>query len=90
MYAANRLHNSIALFSIDQTSGAPTLLTEFWTRGDYPRHFAIEPNGNFMYVCHSRSDNITSFGVDRGTGDLNFTGAYTGVFNPSKIVFVSL
>ncbi|MDQ2901126.1 MAG: lactonase family protein [Acidobacteriota bacterium] len=90
IYAANRLHNSVALFSIDQGSGAPTWIREFWTRGDYPRHFAIEPNGNFLYVCHSRSDNITTFGVDRGTGTLNFTGKYTGVFNPSKIVFVAL
>src|SRR5262249_14972039 len=90
VYAANRLHNSIALFTIDQASGEPTLQKVFWTRGDYPRHFGIEPNGNFLYVCHSRSDNITSFGVDRGTGNLNFTGRYTGVFNPSKIVFVTL
>jgi len=90
IYAANRLHNSMALFSIDPTSGAPTLQDVFWTRGDYPRHFGIEPNGNFLYVCHSRSDNITAFGIDRGTGDLNFTGRWTGVFNPSKIVFVAL
>ncbi len=90
VYAANRLHNSIAQFAIDSGTGAATRLREFWTRGDYPRHFAIEPNGNFLYVCHSRSDNITAFGVDRGTGVLNFTGKYTGVYNPSKIVFVAL
>jgi 6-phosphogluconolactonase len=90
VYALNRFHNSIAQFAIDPGSGTPTRIREFWTRGDYPRHFAIEPNGNFLYVCHSNSHNITSFGVDRGTGTLNFTGKYTGVFNPSKIVFVAL
>jgi 6-phosphogluconolactonase (cycloisomerase 2 family) len=63
---------------------------EFWTQGDYPRYFGIEPNGNFLYVCHSRSDNVTTFGVDHGTGHLEFTGKFTGVFNPSKIVFVGL
>ena len=90
VYAANRLHNSIAVFSIDQGGGWPKPVNEFWTRGDYPRHFAVEPTGNFLYCLHSRSDNITTFGIDRGTGDLDFTGAYTGVFNPSKIVFVTL
>jgi 6-phosphogluconolactonase len=90
VYVANRLHNSIAVLAIDPTDGTTTWRKEFWTQGDYPRHFGIEPNGNFMYVCHSRSDNITTFGVDRGTGHLEFTGQFTGVFNPSKIVFVAL
>lgn len=33
LYAANRLHDTIASFSIDQT-GALTLVGEEWTRGD--------------------------------------------------------
>ena len=90
VYAANRLHNSIAVLAIDPGDGTVTWLKEFWTQGDYPRHFGIEPFGNFLYVCHSRSDNITTFGVDRGTGHLEFTGQFTGLFNPSKIVFVAL
>jgi len=90
VYAANRLHNSIAVLAIDPGDGTVTWLKEFWTQGDYPRYFGIEPFGNFLYVCHSRSDNITTFGVDRGTGHLEFTGQFTGLFNPSKIVFVTL
>ncbi len=90
VYAANRLHNSIALLAINPADGSVTWLKEFWTQGDYPRYFGIEPNGNFLYVCHSRSDNITTFGIDRGTGHLEFTGQFTGVFNPSKVVFVAL
>jgi 6-phosphogluconolactonase len=90
VYAANRLHNAIALMAIDPTDGTTSFVKEFWTQGDYPRYFGIEPNGNFLYVCHSRSDNVTTFGVDHGTGHLEFTGKFTGVFNPSKIVFVGL
>jgi len=89
VYAANRLHNTISSFSIDPGTGYPAFRNEFWTRGDYPRQFAFEPNGNFAYVCHSRSDNVTSFSVDPGSGDLTFTG-YTGVYNPSKILFLAL
>jgi 6-phosphogluconolactonase len=90
VYAVNRLHNSIALLAINPTDGTVTWLKEFWTQADYPRYFGLEPNGNFLYVCHSKSDNITTFGVDRGTGHLEFTGQFTGLFNPSKIVFVTL
>jgi hypothetical protein len=50
VYAANRLHNSIALLAIDQSDETVTWRYEFWTQGDYPRYFGIEPNGNFLYV----------------------------------------
>ena len=89
VYAANRLHNSIGAFAVD-ADGFLTPAGNYWTRGDYPRHFAIEPYGRFLYVVHSRSDNVTTFGVDHGTGRLNFTGKYTAIGNPSKIAFLAL
>jgi len=42
LYAANRLHDTIAWFSIDH-DGILTLAAEEWTRGDYPRSFTIDP-----------------------------------------------
>jgi 6-phosphogluconolactonase (cycloisomerase 2 family) len=42
LYAANRLHDAIASFSVDQT-GALTLVGEEWTRGDYPPRWAAPP-----------------------------------------------
>jgi 6-phosphogluconolactonase (cycloisomerase 2 family) len=87
IYAANRLHDSIAWFSIDST-GALTLAGEEWTRGDYPRSFTIDPTGNFLYSCNQRSDAITTFRVNRETGSLSFTGQYTAVGTPAILVFV--
>ncbi len=89
LYAANRLHDGIACFSIGET-GALTYLGEEWTRGDYPRSFNFDPTGTFLYSCNQRSDNITAFRLDRTTGRLNFTGQYTPVGNPSIIVFLDL
>ena len=88
LYAANRLHDSIAFFSID-SSGMLTLAGETWTRGDYPRSFTIDPSGNFLFSCNQRSDAITCFRVDRETGDLKFTGNYTPVGTPSIVVFLT-
>jgi 6-phosphogluconolactonase (cycloisomerase 2 family) len=90
VYALNRLHNSVAIFSTDSGNGAAKLIGNVWTQGDYPRNMAIEPNGNFLYVLHSRSDNVTSFKVDRASGGLTFTGKFTPVGNPSEIRFVRL
>ena len=88
VYAANRLHDSIAWFSI-AASGALTFAGEEWTRGDYPRSFNIDPTGNFLYSCNQRADAITTFRVNRTTGALTFTGEYTPVGTPATIVFLT-
>ncbi len=89
LYAGNRLHDSIALFSIG-SDGRLTYIEEQWTRGNYPRSFSFDPSGNFLYCCNQRSDNIAIFRVDRSTGRLDFTGNYAAVGNPSMITFVEL
>ena len=88
LYAGNRLHDSIAIFSIGQ-DGTLTFVTEEWTHGNYPRSFTFDPTGKFLFCCNQRADNITVFRVDQQTGGLKFTGHYTPVGNPSIIVFRS-
>jgi 6-phosphogluconolactonase (cycloisomerase 2 family) len=88
LYAANRLHDSIAWFAIGP-SGSLTLAGETWTRGDYPRSFTIDPSGRFLYSCNQRSDAVACFRIDRQTGKLTFTDQYTPVGTPSIIVFLS-
>ena len=87
VYAANRLHDTVAWFSIGDTGGL-TFAGEEWTRGDYPRSFTIDPTGGFLYTCNQRSDAIACFRVDRKTGALAFTGQYTAVGTPAIIIFI--
>jgi 6-phosphogluconolactonase (cycloisomerase 2 family) len=89
VYAGNRLHDSIAIFSIGR-SGALTYVEEEWTRGSYPRSLNFDPTGQFLYCCNQRGDNITAFRVERNKGRLEFTGHYSPVGNPSSIVFLDL
>ncbi len=89
VYAGNRLHDSIAIFVIGQ-DGTLTYVSEAWTRGDYPRSFAFEPSGTFLYSCNQRADHIAVFRGNRETGALDFTGHYAPVGNPSIIVFREL
>lgn len=88
LYAANRLHDTIAWFSI-AADGALTFAGEEWTRGDYPRSFNIDPTGNFLYTCNQRSDAVATFRVNKKTGALAFTGQYTPVGTPAIIVFLT-
>jgi 6-phosphogluconolactonase (cycloisomerase 2 family) len=89
VYAGNRLHDSIGIFSIGPR-GTLSYVGEEWTRGNYPRSFNLDPSGGFLYCCNQRGDNITVFRVDKKSGGLNFTGHYTAVGNPSSIVFLDL
>jgi 6-phosphogluconolactonase (cycloisomerase 2 family) len=89
VYAGNRLHDSIGIFSIGQ-DGTLRFVGDEWTRGNYPRSFAFDPSGHFLYCCNQRADNVTVFRVNRQTGGLEFTGHYAAVGNPSSIVFVDL
>ncbi len=88
LYCANRLHDTIAWFSIGG-NGMPTLQDEVSTEGDYPRSFDIEPNGNFLYACNQRSDAITTFRIEGNSGRLRFTGQYTPVGSPAVIIFLT-
>lgn len=88
LYAANRLHDTIACFSIG-SKGRLSYVGEEWTRGDYPRSFNTDPSGNFMFSCNQRGDAITTFKVARDTGSLTFTGKYTAVGTPGIIIFLT-
>jgi 6-phosphogluconolactonase (cycloisomerase 2 family) len=87
LYAANRLHDTIATFSIE-AEGRLTYVGETSTLGDYPGQCRIDPSGAFLYVCNRRSDNITAYRIDRETGSLKFTGQYTPVGSPASITFL--
>lgn len=89
VYAGNRLHDSIGIFSVGP-DGELTFVAAEWTRGNYPRSFAFDLTGQFLYCCNQRADNITVFRADQKTGGLVFTGHYTPVGNPSMIVFLDL
>jgi 6-phosphogluconolactonase (cycloisomerase 2 family) len=89
VYAGNRLHDSVGIFSVGE-DGTLKYLGEEWTRGNYPRSFNFDPTGRFFYCCNQRGDNLAVFEVDRKSGGLKFTGHYTPVGNPSIIVFLDL
>jgi 6-phosphogluconolactonase len=89
VYAGNRLHDSIGIFSVGP-NGDLTFIADEWTRGDYPRSFNFDPTSRFLYCCNQRGDNVAVFQVNRDTGGLRFTGHYAPVGNPSSIVFLDL
>lgn len=72
VYASNRGHNSIAIFSVDPKTGALEVQDQVPTRGETPRNFTLSPDGNFLLVANQTTNNIVSFKRDQETGMLTF------------------
>ena len=90
LYVSNRGHNSIALFSIDQSKGTLTLVDHFKTGGRTPRSFALDPTGRNLLAANQRSDDIFVFRLDDETGRLTPTGGRVEMDAPVCLEFVAL
>jgi 6-phosphogluconolactonase (cycloisomerase 2 family) len=87
VYAANRLHNTVAIFAV-AADGQLRMITEAWVHADYPRCLTIDPSGEFLYSCNQKGDSITSFRISSGTGGLQFTGRFEPVGSPAVMVML--
>jgi len=72
LYVSNRGHNSIAVFSVADSTGGGALVLEqtVSTEGDWPRNFSLGPTGRWLLVANQRSDTVVVFGRDPDTGRL--------------------
>ena len=86
LYASNRGFNSIAIFSIDQTTGKISLVGQESTRGDFPRNFTLSPNEDFLLVANQNSQDIVSFRRDEVSGKLQFADQIKA-FKPVCLLF---
>lgn len=87
VYSSNRGHNSIAIFSIDADSGRHRLIGLESTRGDTPRNFNIDPDGNFLVVANVGSQNLVTFRIDQANGALEYTGNSMSTPMPVCVMF---
>lgn len=88
LYASNRGHDSIALFSVDQKTGRLTFIEHQSTMGRTPRHFTIDPTGRWLIAENQASDSVVTFAIDADTGKLKPTGQTLSLGVPVCAVFV--
>ena len=73
VYAGIRGHDVIAVFAIDQESGALTLVEREPIRGAWPRNFGIDPTGKWLLAAGAESSTVSVFRIDAENGRLTFT-----------------
>ena len=88
LYASNRGHDSIAVFTIEPGTGRLTYVENEPTQGSTPRGFGIDPNGGYFLAGNQRSDSVVVFRIDPKSGALTPTGNKIEVGEPVSVKFV--
>ena len=86
---SNRGHNSIAVFSVAESTGALALEQAISTEGDWPRNFSLHPAGRWLLVANQRSDSVIVFARDPETGRLTPTGQRIAIPSPVCLRFLT-
>jgi len=87
LYVSNRGHNSIAVFSVAESTGALALDQVVSTEGDWPRNFSLDPSGRWLPVANQRSDSVVVFGRDPDNGRLTPTHQRIAIPSPVCLRF---
>ena len=88
LYASNRGHDSLAVFSIDAETGKLTSLGQQPTEKT-PRAFAIDPSGKFLIAAGQGSNQLAAYRVGQD-GRLQPLAVYPGGKSPAWVQIVPL
>jgi 6-phosphogluconolactonase len=87
VYVSNRGHNSIAVFDVD-ANGQLTRMAAPSCGGNWPRNFALTPNGHFMLVANQYSSEVSVLPLLIGLDELGAPIARAAVPQASCVQFV--
>jgi 6-phosphogluconolactonase len=88
LYASNRGgSNTLAAFSIDQSTGRIKTQKIVNSGGKAPRDFTIDPSGNFILAANGGSDNITILKINKENGVPESAGKQVAISQPVCLVF---
>ncbi|PFM90706.1 6-phosphogluconolactonase [Bacillus cereus] len=90
VYAGNRGHNTIAVFSVDQNSGQLTFVEHTSTEGNWPRDFVLDPTEKFLVATNEKSHNLVLFSRSESTGKLTLLQYDVVVPEPVCVKFLNI
>jgi len=87
VYAANRGHDTISVFSIDESSGELTRIQIANVRGATPRNFNLVADGKWLLAAGQLSNTLAVFSIDTATGLITFHQQSVFVPTPICVLF---
>lgn len=88
LYGSNRGHNSIVVYKVNKKDQSLKNLGTVSVEGDWPRNFALTPDGNWMLVANQKSKDITVFKMNGKTGMPEFSGKKYSLPSPVCVEFL--
>jgi 6-phosphogluconolactonase len=85
VYVSNRGHESVAVFAVDQTTGALSRVQIQPLAGKFPRSMALDHKGEHLIVGVEQADHIAMFKVDADTGRLTPVREVMRVKRPGQL-----
>jgi 6-phosphogluconolactonase len=82
LYGSNRGHDSLAVFSVDSTTGRLSPMGHVPVGGRTPRHFTADPTGRWLLVANQGSDGVVVLRRDPDTGLASPVGEPLAVSKP--------
>ncbi|MBG85353.1 MAG: 3-carboxymuconate cyclase [Verrucomicrobiales bacterium] len=87
VYSANRGHDTITAYRVDQRSGKLEVVEREFVRGATPRNFNLDPSGKWMIAAGQNSFTLAAFEVDQQTGELAYNGSVVNCPGPICVLF---
>lgn len=88
VYAGNRGHNSIAVYSVNSDNGELQFVERVSTEGDWPRDFVMDPTEAFIIASNQNSSNLVIYSRDAESGKLTLLQSDINVPNPVCVKFL--
>lgn len=88
LYASNRGHDSLAMYSIDSSTGELTSLGQEPTEAT-PRAFTIDPSGKYVYSAGQGSGKLAAYRIDAESGKLTRFATYEVGKSPAWVLAVT-
>ncbi|MCC6511744.1 MAG: lactonase family protein [Pirellulaceae bacterium] len=87
VYAANRGHDTITAFAVDQTTGQLRFVQREPVRGATPRNFNITPEGQWLLAAGQLSHTLAVFSIEPKSGMMTFNQSSVFVPTPICVLF---
>jgi 6-phosphogluconolactonase len=82
LYASNRGHNSIVVYSVNEETMELEIIEWMKESINWPRNFIIDNNQNFLLVANQNSNTISVYQRDKSSGKLTYTNNQISISKP--------
>lgn len=87
VFAANRGHDTITVFRVNQQTGELSVVEREFVRGATPRNFNLSPDGKWLIAAGQDSDTLALFQVAPDSGELTYWQSNVTAPNPICVLF---